>query len=235
MLTVQTAALIKHFIAAAIAYFLIAMISGYAQAWIAKKLGDTTAESFGFLSLNPAVHVDGVGFFLFLITGFGWGKIVPINPFNFSGRYRRFEIFFAQASRPLVTGMLGLCTLCVLDIFCGGYVLPLPTPFFYSSHLAFGQALKSILILMTTFSIFFSLYSTVLMLFKIFILQLLGPMNIVQYEAELLATLLAIFMLIFFSSQIEYLVRFIVIHLELCIWYWWYTLVQFFGFVTWYA
>jgi hypothetical protein len=234
MVTLQGVALVNRFIAAAIAYLLITMISGYVQAWIAKKLGDSTAEEAGFLSFNPAIYIDWAGLLLFLLTGFGWGKIVPINPFYFSGRFKRFELFFAYASRPLVNGMLGLMTLAILDMCFGGYALTLPVPAFFAHHAASTKALKSVLILMTSFSIFFSLYSAVLVLFRIFLLQLLGPMNIAWYEAELISTLLAIFLLILFANQVEYVLSFIVIHTELFIWYWWYTAARIFGFLSWY-
>ncbi len=234
MMTLQGALFFNRLIAAAIAYFLITMMSGYCQAWIAKKLGDSTAEEEGFLSFNPAVYVDVVGFILFLITGFGWGKIVPINPMHFHGRYKRFELFFAYASRPLVNGMLGLITLFILDIGFGGYALTLPVPILFSKHVAAAKALRSILILMTNFSIFFSLYSAMLMLFKLLILNILGPMNVMWHEAELISVFLAIFLLVFFANQIEYLLSVIVIHTELFLWYWWYTLANAIGFISWY-
>ncbi len=234
MLTLQDTLFINRLIAAALAYFLITMISGYMQALIAKKLGDDTAEELGFLSLNPAIYIDPIGFVLFLITGFGWGKIVPINPLHFHGRYKRFELFFAYASRPLVNGMLGLITLFILDAGFGGYVLTLPVPALFAKHVAVAKALRSVLILMTNFSIFFSLYSAVLVVFRIAILSLLGPMNMAWHEAELVSVFLAIVMLVFFANQIEYLLSTIVIHTELFIWYWWYMAAKAIGFVSWY-
>lgn len=59
-----------------------------AHGWMARRLGDPTAERLGRLSLNPLVHVDPVGTVLFpllqvLFTGqvfFGWAKPVPVDP-----------------------------------------------------------------------------------------------------------------------------------------------------------
>jgi len=63
---------------------LIAMvISGFAQAYIADKLGDTTPRYQGKLSLNPKEHIDPFGFLIFVLVGFGWSKPVDINPRNF--------------------------------------------------------------------------------------------------------------------------------------------------------
>jgi Zn-dependent protease len=57
-----------------------------AHGWMAKRLGDRTAEMLGRVSLNPIRHIDPVGTVLvpvamFLFTGFlfGWAKPVPIG------------------------------------------------------------------------------------------------------------------------------------------------------------
>jgi Zn-dependent protease len=63
-----------------------------AHGWMAKRLGDSTAEMLGRLTFNPIPHIDPVGtilvplgLYLFSqVTGgpfflFGWAKPVPIN------------------------------------------------------------------------------------------------------------------------------------------------------------
>lgn len=63
-----------------------------AHGWVAKQLGDDTAEKFGRLSINPLRHIDPVGTLLvpglLLVTGyltggsafiFGWAKPVPVD------------------------------------------------------------------------------------------------------------------------------------------------------------
>jgi Zn-dependent protease len=58
-----------------------------AHGWIAKLLGDRTAEAQGRLTLNPLNHIDPVGTLLvpgimMLLPGgfiFGWAKPVPVN------------------------------------------------------------------------------------------------------------------------------------------------------------
>lgn len=59
------------------------VISGYAQAYMADKLGDRTPMYEGKLSLNPKEHVDPLGFLIFVVIGFGWSKPVNINRRNF--------------------------------------------------------------------------------------------------------------------------------------------------------
>ena len=51
-----------------------------AHGWMAKALGDDTAERSGRLTLNPVHHLDLLGTICMLLFGIGWGKPVPINP-----------------------------------------------------------------------------------------------------------------------------------------------------------
>jgi Zn-dependent protease len=56
----------------------------YAHAWAANRLGDPTAKMLGRLSFNPIVHIDVMGLFMLVLSGFrfGWAKPVPFNPLN---------------------------------------------------------------------------------------------------------------------------------------------------------
>jgi Zn-dependent protease len=57
----------------------------FAHAFVALRLGDATAKMLGRVSLNPIRHLDLFGSLAFLFIGFGWGKPVPINPYNMRG------------------------------------------------------------------------------------------------------------------------------------------------------
>lgn len=57
-------------------------IHEYAHAWAAVRAGDLTPKLAGRLTLNPLAHLDPMGTVFLLLAGFGWGKPVPINPFN---------------------------------------------------------------------------------------------------------------------------------------------------------
>lgn len=57
-----------------------------AHGWMAKRLGDKTAEMLGRGTLNPIKHIDPIGTILvplgvYVMTGFmfGWAKPVPVN------------------------------------------------------------------------------------------------------------------------------------------------------------
>lgn len=51
-----------------------------AHGWMAKLLGDDTAEESGRLTLNPIDHIDPMGAIAMLLFGIGWAKPVPVNP-----------------------------------------------------------------------------------------------------------------------------------------------------------
>jgi Zn-dependent protease len=73
-------------------FFLLALVVSitvheFFHAWLAYELGDSTARNLGRLSLNPIVHFDPLGammivFMAFSGWGIGWGKPVPVNPYN---------------------------------------------------------------------------------------------------------------------------------------------------------
>ncbi|MBI4318807.1 MAG: site-2 protease family protein [Chloroflexi bacterium] len=57
------------------------------HALMAYRLGDPTAKYLGRLTLNPVAHLDPLGTLMIVITtisgfGIGWGKPVPVNPYN---------------------------------------------------------------------------------------------------------------------------------------------------------
>lgn len=68
----------------------------FAHGWVAYKLGDPTPKMQGRVTINPAAHVDPLGFIALLFAGFGWGVPVQINPSNFKKR-RRDEFLVALA------------------------------------------------------------------------------------------------------------------------------------------
>ena len=68
----------------------------FAHAFVAYKLGDNTPKLQGRVTINPLAHVDWMGLAALILCGFGWGKPVQINPYNFRNR-RRDELFVALA------------------------------------------------------------------------------------------------------------------------------------------
>lgn len=77
-----------------------------AHGYVAYKCGDPTAYNLGRLTLNPAKHLDPIGFFCMLIFGYGWAKPVPINTRNFRNPKRGMAL--SAAAGPLSNLLLGV-------------------------------------------------------------------------------------------------------------------------------
>ena len=92
-----------------------------AHAWTANRLGDPTARYLGRISLNPLVHADPFGTFLFPLIGiftglpvFGWAKPVPVNVSRLRNPTR--DHMFVAAAGPgsnllMAFGLLGCLVL----------------------------------------------------------------------------------------------------------------------------
>ena len=94
------------------ALFMALTFHEFAHGWIARKLGDRTAEFQGRLSLNPKDHIDPFGTILVpallvLMKSpivFGWAKPVPINPMNFKNP--RKGMMWSALGGPLINLLL---------------------------------------------------------------------------------------------------------------------------------
>jgi len=95
-----------------IALFMALTFHEFAHGWIARKLGDRTAESQGRLTLNPKDHIDPFGTILVPVmlifmkspVVFGWAKPVPINPLNF--RNPRKGMMWSALGGPFINLLL---------------------------------------------------------------------------------------------------------------------------------
>lgn len=57
-------------------------IHEYMHGWMARQLGDPTAELSGRLTFNPLSHLDVFGTIMLLFGPFGWAKPVPVDARN---------------------------------------------------------------------------------------------------------------------------------------------------------
>ncbi len=107
-------------IAAAILPILFAItVHEVAHGWVAKHLGDPTAQRLGRLTLNPIKHIDPVGTVLIpgmlLIFGaiggripfiFGWAKPVPVTWENL--RHPKRDMAIVAAAGPMANLLMAI-------------------------------------------------------------------------------------------------------------------------------
>lgn len=84
-----------------------AILHEYAHGWMARRLGDDTAEREGRLTLNPLKHLDPIGSvivpLLLVLTKapffIAWAKPVPYNPYNL--RDKKYGELKVAAAGPI--------------------------------------------------------------------------------------------------------------------------------------
>lgn len=83
-----------------------------AHGWVARRFGDTTAESMGRLTLNPIPHIDPMGLAVFGLTSltgsfvFGWAKPVPVDPARFRNPVR--DMMLVSLAGPSTNFLLAI-------------------------------------------------------------------------------------------------------------------------------
>jgi Zn-dependent protease len=84
-----------------------------AHGWMARRLGDSTAEKLGRLSLNPIKHIDPVGtiivpilMLMFSPFIFGWAKPVPVSFGNLNNPKR--DMVWVAVAGPLANIAMGI-------------------------------------------------------------------------------------------------------------------------------
>ncbi len=101
-------------------YMLPAIVIGlsfheYGHALVADKLGDPTARNLGRLTINPAAHMDPIGFICLFFAGFGWGIPVPIDSRNFKDPRR--DAMKVTLAGVAMNALIALIFTAVLKIF----------------------------------------------------------------------------------------------------------------------
>ena len=66
----------------------VVTIHEFAHAFVSWKLGDKLPKFNKRLTLNPSSHIDIVGIFFMMTTGFGWGKSVETSPRNYKDKQK---------------------------------------------------------------------------------------------------------------------------------------------------
>ncbi len=86
-----------------------------AHAITAKWLGDSNPERMGRVSLNPLRHLSPLGTLALFVLGFGWGKPVVVNIYNF----KRPKLYYLLSSLAGPASNLILCGLSLAVLHVG--------------------------------------------------------------------------------------------------------------------
>lgn len=87
--------------------FLIAMtVHEFAHAYVAYRMGDTTARDMGRMTLNPFVNINWYGFLMAITIGFGFLGSAPVNEYRM--RDRRWGMFAAVLAGPISNLLLAI-------------------------------------------------------------------------------------------------------------------------------
>ncbi|MBD3333506.1 site-2 protease family protein [candidate division GN15 bacterium] len=109
------------------AFLLALTVHEYFHAWMANRLGDSTARQMGRLTLNPIAHLDVMGTIVIVVSNFtfGWAKPVPVNPYNLRNPKR--DDLLISAAGPFSN--LGLAVLFAVFFWLAGAMsLGIPAP-----------------------------------------------------------------------------------------------------------
>ena len=85
------------------------------HAYVAYRLGDTTAKDAGRLTLNPIKHIDVMGLLMMVVFRFGWAKPVPVDMRNFKHPKRDMAI-------TALAGPVSNVLICCIVLFIYGLI-----------------------------------------------------------------------------------------------------------------
>lgn len=96
----------------------------FAHAFVAYKCGDPTPKFQKRITLNPASHIDPIGFIALIFIGFGWGRPVMINPNNFKKpRMNELLVSLAGVTLNLIMAFFFLASVRLLYEFALDFML----------------------------------------------------------------------------------------------------------------
>lgn len=94
---------------------LAVMINAEAQAWVATLLGDTRPGAKDRFHYNAFFHLSFLGSLCYLAGGFGWPKVMDINPARF--RRPRLYTLLARLAGPVANILLANITASIVFLF----------------------------------------------------------------------------------------------------------------------
>ncbi len=112
-----------------LAVIAILPIHELAHAYVADKLGDSTARGLGRITLNPLRHLDFIGTLCLLFAGFGWAKPVPVDSRAFHNPKRGMAV--VAVAGPVSNFLLAMVFLLVEKALLLIFGLNMPEPVYF--------------------------------------------------------------------------------------------------------
>ena len=107
---------IISFFSVAVIILLVFPIHECAHGFMAKWLGDDTAEREGRLTLNPFDHIDPLGAFAMCLCCIGWAKPVPVNVRNCNKVKARTALALTALAGPLANIIMAYIIMIILKL-----------------------------------------------------------------------------------------------------------------------
>ncbi len=123
----------------------------FCHAFIARILGDKTAQRLRRLTLNPLRHLDPIGAGMLLVVGFGWGRPVPVNVRNL--RVGKIGITLVALGGPISNVLLAF----ILAMSIRMDLLSWSSPYFLTPSSLMSESLKDTLSQFASMAIHFNL------------------------------------------------------------------------------
>jgi Zn-dependent protease len=98
----------------------------FAHNYIGWRMGDPEPARAGRLTLNPFVHINWIGWIMFVVVGFGILGSAPISPYRMLPDHRRWRWLAAVAAGPVANLLLALIAALILRILGVNTVDSLP-------------------------------------------------------------------------------------------------------------
>ena len=114
---------LANILAILVIVFLVLPFHEWAHAFTASKLGDTSIQYRGRLTLNPLAHIDPFGALALLLFGFGWAKPVPVDSSKFKNPKAGMALVAAMGPLAnIVAALLGLLVFNILKATTGTFM-----------------------------------------------------------------------------------------------------------------
>lgn len=110
---------VLSFFSTFVVLFLCFPLRAYCRGFVAKKLGDDSAERAGMLTLNPLAHIDPLGALCMCICCIGWSRYTPVNPARCRKVSQKQAVILISLTGPLSLVVLGYIMMLIGKLVIG--------------------------------------------------------------------------------------------------------------------